>query len=182
MEECRVAVHVPKKKHGLKTTQNTYGVVTGRLEENGKIEIIQKGKKSQEKPQKLHGLSPKPNSQGKLKDISGALVIEENYGVALDPSPTVIPFAYVWQQIGRLKAANGNNLPRIIRKNQLVDVPRGKNKGRWRISGIKDTSRNGILLVIKNPDSAEQGEAKILVLKGLIRDGLVPLPTNLIQE
>ena len=64
-------------------------------------------KETSEKVAKLLGLHPL-NGDGKLRVNKGALVIPDNFGVALvKPRPVIIPFHNVWSRLQELKAANG---------------------------------------------------------------------------
>jgi hypothetical protein len=79
------------------------------------------------------------------------LVIPDNYGVALDPLPTIIPFHKVWPRLQELKKANGGKLPRVLRNGQTIKVPEGKYKGVWRIFSAKNNA-TGMAIDIGQPD------------------------------
>ena len=195
LAERRVAFHLPKKKHGLKVTQNTYGICDYEVETEGqyegKVALHRDGKPTWEKPQKLHGYTPK-EEVGKLSKLKGALVVEENYGVALLEPKTegkltrndakVIPFARVWQQLGELKALNRGIMPTVLRKGSLIEVEKGPNKGRWRIFQIKDQTIAGPQLVIGEPQNVDLKKLNLLKPKSLLplrKNGLRLLEKNL---
>ena len=125
LAERRVVQHVPSEMTGLHAEQNAWRVVKV---ENGEALLQQRIrqpdgsrllKEAREKTNKLLGLQPK-GGEGKLKKISGTLVIPDNYGLALDPEPTIIPFHKVWERLQRLKEANGGKVPRVLRIGQLI--------------------------------------------------------------
>ena len=62
-------------------------------------------------------------------------MIPDNFGVALDPQPTVIPFHKVWTRLQELKKANGDKIPRVLRNGQLIfESPEVVfYKGIWRV-------------------------------------------------
>ena len=63
-----------------------------------------KGKRKEKLEKKTKLLGPSPASgEGKLKQLKGALKVKDNYGVALDPEPKVIPHREVWKELETLK-------------------------------------------------------------------------------
>jgi CRISPR-associated endonuclease Csn1 len=157
LAEKRVVQHVPARMDGLRVEQNTWRVVSS--DESGNATIRQRirqadgsrpKKVAEEKATKLLGLKP-ANGNGKLAAKKGVLVIPDNYGVALDPLPTIIPFHKVWPRLQELKKANGGKLPRVLRNGQIVKVPEGKYKGVWRIFSAKNNSK-GMAIDIGQPD------------------------------
>jgi hypothetical protein len=157
LAEKRVVQHIPARMDGLRVEQNTWRVVSS--DENGNVTIRQRirqangsrpEKVGEEKATKLLGLKP-TNGGGKLAVNKGVLVIPDNYGVALDPQPTIIPFHKVWPRLHELKKANGGKFPRVLRNGQLI---RFKEKGKeqiCRVFSIKNTAR-GIMLDFGSPD------------------------------
>lgn len=177
LAEKRVVQHIPARMDGLRVEQNTWGVVA--KHEDGTVIIRQRirqpngtrpEKVTEEKTGKLLGLNP-INGNGKLAKNKGALVIPDNYGVALDPQPTVIPFHKVWTRLQELKKANGNKMPRILRNGQLIRIVRGSRAGIWKVLSTKDTKAYGIALDLALPDRVklDRGNAPI---KTLIQDGV----------
>ncbi len=95
---------------------------------------------------KVLGLDGHPD--GKLRAIKGGKLIADNYGMALLPNGPkgkqfqIIRFFRVWQEIEKLRAANGGHRPAILRRGQLVTFHKGKWAGRvWRILGIEENGR-----------------------------------------
>jgi hypothetical protein len=176
LAEKRVVQHIPARMDGLRVEQNTWRVVAAKGDNVILRQRIRQpdgtrsDKTTEEKSSKLLGLNP-TNGTGKLAKNKGALVIPDNFGVALDPQPTVIPFHKVWTRLGELKKANGNKMPRMLRNGQLIRVPRGSRAGIWKVMSIKDTEAYGIALNLALPDRVklDRGNAPI---ETLIRDGL----------
>ena len=77
------------------------------------------------------------NGIGKLAKNKGALVIPDNFGVALDPQPTVIPFHKVWTRLQEFKKANSGSMPRVLRNGQIIRVPKGRYQGIWKVFSAK---------------------------------------------
>src|SRR5205807_2073350 len=95
---------------------------------------------AQEKSVKLLGLSPN-GGNGKLKKNKGVLVIPDNFGVALDPQPAIIPFHKVWTRLQEIKTANSGKWPRVLRNGQIISVSGGKNfQGTWRVFSAKNNA------------------------------------------
>jgi len=142
LAEKRVVQHVPARMDGLRVEQNIWRVV---IEKDGEVTLRQRirqpdgsrpQKVAEEKASKLLGLNP-INGDGKLAKNKGALVIPDNFGVALDPQPAVIPFHKVWPRLQELKKANGDKMPRVLRNGQLIRVPKGRYQGIWKVFSAK---------------------------------------------
>ena len=176
LAEKRVVQHIPARMDGLRVEQNTWRVVAVKNDEVILRQRIRQPdgtrpeKVTEEKPAKLLGLNP-TDKNGKLAKIKGALVIPDNFGVALDPQPTVIPFHRVWTRLQELKKANGDKMPRVLRNGQLIRVPRGSRAGIWKVMSTKDTEAYGLALDLALPDRVklDRGNAPI---ETLIQDGL----------
>jgi len=156
LAEKRVVQHIPARMEGLRVEQNTWRVVAVK---NGAATIQQRIrqsdgsrplKRTEEKVTKLLGLEP-ANERGKLRVNKGALIIPDNFGVAIGPQPTIIPFHKVWTRLQELKKANGGKMPQVLRNGQLIKVPEGKFKGVWRIFSAKNNA-SGIAADIGQPD------------------------------
>lgn len=154
LAEKRVVQHIPAKMSGLRVEQNTWRVVGNK---DGEVLLRQRirqmdgtrpVKETKEKEGKLMGLQG-----GKLQKLKGALVIPDNFGVALDPTPTVIPFHKVWPRLQELKKANGGKMPRVLRNGQLVRVETGTYKGLWRVLSVKNKKGGVINLDLGQPDT-----------------------------
>lgn len=75
---------------------------------------------------------------GKLKANKSALVIESNYGLALDPTPKIIPFHKVCDRLATLAEENKGKHPRILRNGMLIRISNWKGKeGIWKIYSCK---------------------------------------------
>jgi CRISPR-associated endonuclease Csn1 len=189
LAEKRVVQHVPARLEGLRVEQNTWRVISVK---DGEATIQQRIRQSDgsrpvkdavEKTSKLLGLEP-VTGNGKLKAEKGALIIPENFGVALDPQPTIIPFHKVWTRMQELKAANFGKKPRVLRNGQLIRVPNGKNfKGIWKVFSAKNNA-SGMAVDIGFPDvvrlkNKTEGHKINVRLATLIKDGLEILKTPL---
>jgi hypothetical protein len=113
-----------------------------------------------------------PGAKGRLNKIKGAKQISENFGMALGPSPDVIPF----HQVQKRWAGQGRQP--VLRKGQLIHVPRGSRKGTWRVRSIKNTEAYGLALDLSRPDSPALAKGNAPILQ-LIKDGMVLLARNL---
>jgi CRISPR-associated endonuclease Csn1 len=181
LAEKRVVQHIPARMDGLRVEQNTWRVDS--IDENGNVTIHQRirqtdgsrPKKSPviEKATKLLGLNP-TNGNGKLAKNKGVLIIPDNFGVALDPQPTVIPFHKVWTRLQELKKANDNKLPRILRNGQLIQFTENEKIEVWKIFSIKNTAR-GIMLDIGRPDEVSNSRNNNR-LTSFLKNGLKILP------
>lgn len=163
LAESRVMQHVPSDRSGAKAELTTWGVVgiegeggDARVSLRQQTSTVEDGKRKievktrKERAGKLLGIYPK-NDQGKLKAIDGAMIIGENYGLALDPEPTVIPFHDVQSRLDELRAANAGNPVRVIRNGMLIEVGKNGRRDIWKIRSIKSSNRDGILLDLTFP-------------------------------
>jgi hypothetical protein len=182
LAEKRVVQHVPARMDGLRVEQNMWRVVAVN---DGEAKLRQRIrqpdgtrplKETEEKPGKLLGLNP-ATSACKLAKIKAALVIPENFGVALDPQPTIIPFHKVWPRLQEFKTANGGKAPRVLRNGQIIHVPSGKNfRGYWKVFSAKNNA-SGMALDIGSPDvvrlkNRTEGHKINVRLATLIKDGM----------
>lgn len=140
--------------------------------------LVERGicKLTTEKLSKL--LGPKPtHDEGKLKAIHGALVIGENYGLALDPVPTIIPFHAVHKTLVALRESNHWKPVRVLRNGMLIRVKQGTWKGTWRITSLKVSKAYGLSADLAKPDGTKltKGNAKV---PQMMLDGLEILPLN----
>ena len=175
---------------GLRVEQNTWRVVSVK---EGEATLRQRVrapdgsrpcKTTEERVSKLLGLRP-ASGWGKLQANKGALVIPDNFGVALtNPEPVIVPFHKVWPRLSELRAANGGRVPTILRNGQLIRVPGGKNfKGVWRVFSAKNNA-SGMALDIGSPDvvrlkNKTEGHKINVRLATLIKDGMEVLKTPL---
>lgn len=177
LAEKRVVQHIPKRVSGLHVEQNTWRV----REINGDTVLLEQRirqpdgtrplKQASERAGKLMGLEP-----GKLHALQGALVIGDNFGVALDPTPTVIPFHKVWPRLQELKAKNGGKMPRVLRNGQLIEIASGTFKGTWKVFSAKN-NKTGMALDIGQPDvvrlkNKTEGHKINVLLSTLLKNGM----------
>jgi CRISPR-associated endonuclease Csn1 len=188
LAEKRVVQHIPARMDGLRVEQNTWRVVACKEDEvilkqrMRQLDGSRPEKIAEEKPGKLLGLKP-INGSGKLAANKGVLVIPDNFGVALEPQPTIIPFHKVWTRLQELKKANGDKLPRVLRNGQLIRVKNGNFKGIWRVFSAKNNA-TGMALDIGAPDvvrlkNKTEGHKINVRLASLIQGGLEPIHASL---
>ncbi len=185
LSERRVAQHIPSRMTGLRVEQNVWRVL--KQDREGEVTLVQyrrgaDGKRVEnvatEKAAKLLGLR-----HGKLKQLKGALIVPENFGVALDPSPTVIPFHKVPARLRELREANGGKPVRVIRTGQLISVASGNYKGIWRVFSAKNNA-SGMALDIGRADvvrlrNRTEGHKINVLLASLIKSGIAILKAPL---
>lgn len=189
LSEKRVVQHIPARMDGLRVEQNTWRVVVAKddvvilKQRIRQADGTRPEKISEEKPSKLLGLNP-TNGNSKLAKNKGVLVIPDNFGVALDPQPTVIPFHKVWTRLQELKKANGGKVPRILRNGQLIRVNDGTYKGVWRVFSAKNNA-TGMALDIGSPDvvrlkNKTPGHKINVLLSSLVKNGLEPVTASFV--
>ena len=186
LKERRVVQHVPADMSGARLEQNTWGVVsvdgeqvTLRQRTFGPKDVdAETGarkrttKVTKERASKLVGLK-----KGKLSEIKGALVINENYGVALVNEPIVIPFHDVKARLEKVRQDNLGNAFRVLRTGMVIAVKSGAYKGKWMIRSINNSAR-GVKVDMTDVQRVKVrvsgvAWAKLEVyLKPLIRNGL----------
>lgn len=151
LAEGRVARHVPADMSGAHFEEQYHGVI--KVENNfALLRSRGEGAHKMVPVSKIVGLAP----DSKLKPIKAALVVSDNYGVALDPAPVVIPHVSVYKTLKRLQASHNGKPVRIIRPGQLILVKRHKDKKRngvWRVMSVQNAS-NGIVLSLQRALSA----------------------------
>ncbi len=166
LNEKRIVQHIPSDQSGAKLDETIRRVISTESK-NGKVMISLAQKKSrvengkriktlktdEKKPSMLIGINP--TGKSKLKKIKGAIVINENYGIALDPTPTMIPHFQVHQKLMDLKEKNGGKPVRILRKGMQINIKNPKKPekdGIWVIRSIKDSSRDGLLINLQRKE------------------------------
>lgn len=192
LAEARVMQHLPADRSGAKAELTTWGVVSTEgegddarialqqstfIDTTGKIQLHPDGsrkrktKTREERAGKLLGPQPKGGS-GKLAAIKGAMIIGENYGLALDPTPTVIPFHNVPTRLADLHKANGGKPVRILRNGMLVKIAKwpGKN-GVWRIQSCQASLK----VDFAKPQETERSWREVSI-HSLMKRGLEILP------
>lgn len=184
LAECRVVQHIPSDRSGAKLELTTWGVDSIEGDgDNARVKLRQRTcsvneglrvrsvKSAEERAGKLMGLNPK-NGVGKLKSIKGVMVIGENYGMALDPQPEIIPFHNVPERLESLRRANGGKRVRVLRNGMLIEVRgwRGK-EGLWRILSCKST----LTLDLVRPHGIKASWREVSVVS-LLKKGVILLP------
>ena len=146
--EMRVIQHVPADQSGALLERKQWRVthingdpkdpktdvhIKQRTSEVKNGKRIFKYKSTKEKAGKLVGLEA-----GKLSKNKAVLVVSENYGIALDPTPMIIPHHNVPARLATIKKANSGITPRILRKGMLVGITNWNGKeGVWKIFSSK---------------------------------------------
>ncbi|NJR43556.1 MAG: hypothetical protein HC767_13795, partial [Akkermansiaceae bacterium] len=148
---------------------------------------IRKIKSGEERAGKLLGTDPK-NGKGKLKAIKGAMVIGENYGLALDPTPTIIPFHDVTARLKALREANGGKPVRVLRNGMMIHLDKSPARsqqdysGIWRITSIKNNKGKFLIDMIRpNYITAQNGviwSGMNKTIEPLLECGLKVLPRS----
>ncbi|MCB1065956.1 MAG: hypothetical protein KDN20_23935 [Verrucomicrobiae bacterium] len=199
--ECRVVQHLPADMNGLPAELNTWGVVSvdhagpspvAHLKQNRSDVVNGKRKReikyASEGLSKLIGIDP-GKGNGKLAAISGALVIGANFGIALDPNPTILPYFRVWHRLQALQEANGRKKIRIIRPGSLIRIKTNSKlakqdyTGVWKVVSVKD-NKSGLALDILRPEYVKaqnkvQWSGMNMRLATLISGGLEPVEYSL---
>lgn len=184
LAEKRVVQHVPARMDGMRVEQNAWRVVAVKDGEAIIQQRIRQAdgsrplKQTEEKTSKLLGLEP-----GKLSANKAVLVIPDNFGVALDPRPAIIPFHKVWTRLQDLTKDNGGKRPAILRNGQLIHVPEGKYKGIWRIFSAKNNA-TGMAIDMGQPDvvrlkNKTEGHKINVLLASLLKNKMTGIKTPL---
>lgn len=144
-----------------------------------------------DKPAKdaLLGYAPTGDPKAwKLKPYKAVKVLGDNFGIALDPEPTLIRPLHVWRQIQELRKKNGGKWPRVIRLGMVIRIAKAKNakvdyRGVWMVRGVQLNQKAGFLVDLSPPDQityrGKAGCFQNVSLKTLIACGLEILPSNL---
>ena len=152
LQEKRVVRHVPADMSGADLEENYKRV---EKVENGKAYIrSRKDKKPKSVPvEKLLGL----HENSKLKRIQAVLVTKTNYGLALDPQPTVIPHRQVYKQLQELRKLNDGKKVRVVKPGQIIRItqcPDDSKNRLWRVVSVKNDKVKGELMDLQSVDSA----------------------------
>lgn len=160
--ELRTVPYFSKRVGRLDITQNQWRV---EKVENGKVTLSQRnattGKKDKKEPleDNVFGLYPK-GGKGKLKANKAVYMFPSNYAIAYydDLSigkPEVIRSCHIWRQIEDYAKAHGGKKPHLLRKGDLVKIKRDGEWYIWSVDSIMNDARDGILLDLAFPYSAE---------------------------
>ncbi|MFD0892394.1 hypothetical protein KBB96_13275 [Luteolibacter ambystomatis] len=190
LAQSRVMQHIPADRSGTRAELTTWGIVT--LEGKGtdaRVKLRQRTttienkrrvivpKEREERAGKLLGPMPKAGS-GKLQAISGALIINENYGLCLDPAPRIISFHNVQSRLDEIWKANGGKPVRILRNGMLIRLTnQGDRDGIWQIKSIKASLKLDLTRpqIFGRPDTG-LGVWREVSVAGLIKRHLEILP------
>lgn len=150
LAEGRVVRHVPADMSGARFEEQYRRVL---MIEGDMVRLRNHEEGEESKPvNRVVGLQ----SDSKLYPMKAALLVKTNYGVALDPSPEVIPNISIYKTLKRLQSANGGRPVRVIRPGQLILIKHHKEQkcnGVWRVASVKNTQR-GIQLSLQAPISS----------------------------
>ncbi len=184
LAECRVVQHIPADTSGMRAELNAWRVV-GPTEEGDQFWLRQRirqpdgtrpEKKRKERPGKLVGLRP-----GKLHDLKAALIIGENYGLALDPEPTIIPFHKVWVRLRELREKNGGRPVRVLRNGMLIFLRTpvsSTSSGVWRICSVKASLKVDLV----RPDQVGRPEKGLTVWREVSTNTLTKSGVELLES
>ena len=105
----------------------------------------------------LLGLAPDGDpADAKLKKIKAVKVLGDNFGLALDPEPTLIRPHKVWHQLDALRTANGGKPVRVLRIGILIRVHERAKKsdyrGTWLLRGVQLNQASGFLVDLSPAD------------------------------
>ncbi len=165
LQEERVVTHVPADMSGAKLEETTWGIVKvenglaylrqrSRTNEGGRRScVVKQGSKFSEAVSKLVGVAP--DGESKLRGVKGVRIIGENFGVALTPTPVVIPHHCVYKRLTGLLNANGKSF-QVLKIGQCVRLREHKDSNRnrvWKIVSVKN-NRAGVALDLQVPSSS----------------------------
>lgn len=117
----------------------------------------------------------------KLKPYKAVKVLGDNFGIALEPEPTLIRPLHVWRQLQELRAKNGGKWPRVIRIGTLIRILKAKTEkvnysGVRMVRGVQLNQKAGYLLDLSPADQityrGKKGSFQNVSLKTLIACGL----------
>ena len=188
LAEKRVVQHVPSRMYGMATEETTWRILDA--SDPNQIRLDQQRHDSQtgrpfrkpatEKASHLLG-GPLAPGNSKLKAIKGAVVIGKNWGLALDPVPTIIPYFKVFPRIRELRRQNHNRPVRIIRPGNLIRVERGTYTGVWKVLSVKASMKLN-MIVADNPQGDKAARLEFrenVLLSSLLKGGLTILKPTL---
>jgi CRISPR-associated endonuclease Csn1 len=108
----------------------------------------------------LLGFAPAGDAAtAKLKVIKAVKVLNENFGLALDPEPTLVRPHKVWHQLEALRVRNRGASVRVLRIGCLVRIKersqRSDYRGVWMVRGVQLNQKRGYLLDLSPPDRVD---------------------------
>lgn len=162
LKERRVVQHVPADMSGARLEMTTWSVV--RVNDD-QVTLKQRsfGPKDIDPETGARRRKPKTETvrvnrvlglrEGKLSKLKGAVIIAENFGMVLDPTPEVIPFHQVAKAMARLTHANDGKTPRILKNGMVLKVTHPESRaGIWRIVTMQEST---LKLDFVQPDLAQ---------------------------
>jgi hypothetical protein len=106
------------------------------------------------------------------------MIIGENYGIALDPTPVVIPFHDVPLRLEELRASNGGKPVRVLRNGMIIRLSgQSARSGIWIIYTVQASLK--IDLVRPGTVGRPKKGANVwreVAIRGLMTNGLEILP------
>lgn len=201
LKERRVVQHVPSDMNGMPAELNTWRWDAVEGSGNSAKGVLKqsttmvkdgvrhrKSKTDKVALDRLIGTHPEEGN-GKLKELSGALVISENFGIVLDPAPEIIPFHKVWHRLTAAQKENQGRPIRILRNGYLIRIEKNPPQSRqdytgiWRIVSIKNNS-SGLALDLIRPEYIKAQNGVIWsgmnkTLRPLIENGIVMVNSRL---
>lgn len=99
----------------------------------------------------LIGLFPEGDvGKAKLKTLKAVKILGDNFGIALDPEPTILRPHRIWHQIEILRNVNGGKRPRVLRIGSIIRInertPRSDYRGVWMVRGVQLNQKAGFLI------------------------------------
>jgi CRISPR-associated endonuclease Csn1 len=195
LAEAGVSVPTPESKTALIITRKRKSAPKpGEKEESAGSKVFHEGKiwrwvYDLKAKDALLGFAPSGNpTESKLKPFKAVKVLGDNFGIALDPEPTLIRPLHVWRQLQTLKAANGGKWPRVLRRGMLIRVLRAKSEkvnysGVWMVRGVYFKQKGGFMLDLSPADFIEyrriKGAFETVSVATLIKCGLEVLRSPL---
>jgi len=184
--EAKTALIITRKRKAAPKPGEKEEVAGGKVFHEGKIWRWVYDIKAKDA---LLGFAPSGNpAESKLKPFKAVKVLGDNFGIALDPEPTLIRPLHVWRQLQTLKAANGGKLPRVVRKGMLIRVLRAKSEkvnysGVWMVRGVYFKQKGGFMFDLSPADYIEyrriKGAFETVSVATLIKCGLEVLRSPL---
>ncbi|OCA02503.1 HNH endonuclease domain-containing protein [Akkermansia glycaniphila] len=205
LSEGRVVQHIPADMSGAKLEETIWGIAPGQhIDDNSEVVIRQKslsigkdgnrirtrktdkqGNPITEKASKLVGI--KPTGTSKLQPIRGVIIIKDNFAIALDPVPTMIPHHNVYKRLEELRKLNHGRHVRLLKKGMLIRLSHqksGDKNGMWKVRSIQDQGSSGLKVNLQRPYYAGKIEDtrtenwKNVSIKALLSQGMEILPTT----
>ncbi len=165
-EKLKTAIIVTRKRKAAPAAGGAEAKVSGKVFHEGKTWRWVYDIKAKDG---LLGFAPTGDpAKWKLKPYKAVKVLGDNFGLALDPEPTLIRSLHVWRQVKALRTLNGRKMPRIVRKGTLIQAtvlqhegigrPKKNAKpkehpGIYRVASIKNQATGEVEFDLCHPDS-----------------------------